>query len=347
MRLESDSRTPVSPKGRCSLRNPYLIPWFLLLLCAPLLGQSGTFTGVVSDSTEAVLPGVELTITNLNTGQERTATTGDKGLYRATNLPRGRYDLAAALAGFKTHARSDVELTVGEIKRVDFRLEPGEITARVTVTGKTPVVNTEEGRISTLVTEAQISSLPLNGRNVFALAVTQPGVVALDGVGMQSVSSSFSAQGNRHRATNFMLDGTDLNRPGIGGEPALIPVQDAVEEFRLSKLRDQKAWTLSGGEKRRLEVARAMIQNPKIILLDEPFVGIDPITVSELKTTIQDLRKRGIGFLITDHNVRETLPIIDRAYLIYDGQILLDADSETLLKDPKAREIYLGQDFEI
>ncbi len=234
MRLESDRRVSVSSRGPRAYHRAHLAPWFFLLLCTPLLGQSGTFTGLVSDSTDAVLPGVELTITNLNTGEERTAITGDKGLYRATNLPRGKYELAAALAGFKTHAHSDVELTVAEIKRVDFRLEPGEITTRVTVTGKTPVVNTEEGRISTLVTEAQISSLPLNGRNVFALAVTQPGVVSLDGVGMQSVSSSFSAQGNRHRATNFILDGTDLNRPGIGGEPALIPVQDAVEEFRLS-----------------------------------------------------------------------------------------------------------------
>ncbi|MFH2201530.1 MAG: LPS export ABC transporter ATP-binding protein [Elusimicrobiota bacterium] len=124
-------------------------------------------------------------------------------------------------------------------------------------------------------------------------------------------------------------------------------VSDLLAEFRLAKLRRQKAWTLSGGEKRRLEVARAMIQNPKIILLDEPFVGIDPITVSELKGTIEELRARGIGFLITDHNVRETLPIIDRAYLIYDGQIILDGTSDELLNDPKAREIYLGKDFKI
>ncbi|MEK7746550.1 MAG: ATP-binding cassette domain-containing protein, partial [Elusimicrobiota bacterium] len=90
-------------------------------------------------------------------------------------------------------------------------------------------------------------------------------------------------------------------------------VKELLEEFGLWKLRRQPAWTLSGGEKRRLEIARAMIQDPKIILLDEPFVGIDPITVGELKQMIFKLRERGIGFLITDHNVRETLPIIDRA----------------------------------
>ncbi|MBI3548337.1 MAG: LPS export ABC transporter ATP-binding protein [Elusimicrobia bacterium] len=122
-------------------------------------------------------------------------------------------------------------------------------------------------------------------------------------------------------------------------------VKSLLEEFGLWKLRHQKAWTLSGGEKRRLEVARVMIQNPQIILLDEPFVGIDPITVGDLKKTIFSLRDRGIGFLITDHNVRETLPIIDRAYLIYDGKILMSGNAAELTKDPKARELYLGADF--
>ncbi len=124
-------------------------------------------------------------------------------------------------------------------------------------------------------------------------------------------------------------------------------VKELLEEFGLWKLRRQPAWTLSGGEKRRLEIARAMIQDPKIILLDEPFVGIDPITVGELKQMIFKLRERGIGFLITDHNVRETLPIIDRAYLIFEGRILKEGTSKELIDDPKAREIYLGHDFEM
>ncbi len=124
-------------------------------------------------------------------------------------------------------------------------------------------------------------------------------------------------------------------------------VKDLLEEFGLWELRRQLAWTLSGGEKRRLEVARAMIHNPKLILLDEPFVGIDPITVGELKGMISKLRSQGIGILITDHNVRETLPIIERAYLIYDGQILVEGGSQQLLNDPKARALYLGADFKI
>ena len=124
-------------------------------------------------------------------------------------------------------------------------------------------------------------------------------------------------------------------------------VDALLGEFGLMKLKDQKAWTLSGGEKRRLEVARVMINNPRIILLDEPFVGIDPITVSDLKKIILHLKEKGIGVLITDHNVRETLSITDRSYLIYNGQILIDGNANTLLNDPKARELYLGWDFKL
>jgi len=124
-------------------------------------------------------------------------------------------------------------------------------------------------------------------------------------------------------------------------------VDKLLEEFGLARLRKQKALTLSGGEKRRLEVARVMINEPKIILLDEPFVGIDPITVSELKGIIGMLKGRGIGVLITDHNVRETLSITDRSYLIHSGEILTEGAAEVLLNDKRARELYLGWDFKM
>ena len=124
-------------------------------------------------------------------------------------------------------------------------------------------------------------------------------------------------------------------------------VDELLNEFGLSKLAKQKAWTLSGGEKRRMEIARCMISNPKIILLDEPFVGIDPITVSDLRHMIFKLKDKGIGVLITDHNVRETLPLTERAYLIYDGKILVEGDQQTLLNDKNARKLYLGEDFKM
>lgn len=124
-------------------------------------------------------------------------------------------------------------------------------------------------------------------------------------------------------------------------------VEQLLEEFGLTRLAKQKAWTLSGGEKRRMEIARCMISNPHIILLDEPFVGIDPITVSELRQMIFKLKDKGIGILITDHNVRETLPLTERAYLIYDGKILVEGNQETLLNDANARKFYLGEDFKM
>ena len=124
-------------------------------------------------------------------------------------------------------------------------------------------------------------------------------------------------------------------------------VDELLNEFGLTKLARQKAWTLSGGEKRRMEIARCMISNPKIILLDEPFVGIDPITVADLRQMIFKLKDKGIGVLITDHNVRETLPLTERAYLIYDGKILVEGDQNTLLNDENARKLYLGEDFKM
>ena len=124
-------------------------------------------------------------------------------------------------------------------------------------------------------------------------------------------------------------------------------VDQLLTEFGLTKLTKQKAWTLSGGEKRRMEIARCMISNPRIILLDEPFVGIDPITVAELRDMIFKLKSRGLGILITDHNVRETLPLTERAYLIYDGKILVEGSPEKLLADENARKLYLGENFKM
>ena len=120
-----------------------------------------------------------------------------------------------------------------------------------------------------------------------------------------------------------------------------------LEEFGLSHLTKQPAWSLSGGEKRRLEVARVMINNPHIILLDEPFVGIDPITVSELKKIILMLKEKGLGVLITDHNARETLSMTDRAYLMKAGQIFAQGTPEEVINNPVARTEYLGEDFHI
>lgn len=124
-------------------------------------------------------------------------------------------------------------------------------------------------------------------------------------------------------------------------------VERFLEELSLTHLRKQLSVTLSGGEKRRCEIARALITDPKFLLLDEPFVGIDPITVADIQHIIGQLRQKGLGILITDHNVRETLEIIDRAYIIYEGKILLEGNARELLENPEARRVYLGEKFKL
>ena len=118
-----------------------------------------------------------------------------------------------------------------------------------------------------------------------------------------------------------------------------------LEELDLTPIRKSKAYQLSGGEKRRLGITRALVTSPKLLLLDEPFSGIDPIAVYEVQKIVRRLKERGLGILITDHNVRETLKLIDRGYIIHKGQVLVAGSAEFLANDPKAREIYLGPEF--
>lgn len=120
-----------------------------------------------------------------------------------------------------------------------------------------------------------------------------------------------------------------------------------LDEFSITHLKDSNALALSGGERRRVEIARALAADPVFMLLDEPFAGIDPIAVNDIKQLVKQLTRRGIGVLITDHNVRETLRLVDRAYLIYEGTVMIQGRPETIADDPEARRIYLGDDFEL
>jgi len=124
-------------------------------------------------------------------------------------------------------------------------------------------------------------------------------------------------------------------------------LRQLLEELNLVHLADRQAHKLSGGERRRVEISRALVREPAFMLLDEPFVGIDPIAVGEIQDIVRRLRERGLGVLITDHNVRETLSITDRAYIMYEGRILLQGSAEDLANDPRAREIYLGERFRL
>ncbi|MDA8990902.1 LPS export ABC transporter ATP-binding protein [Opitutales bacterium] len=123
-------------------------------------------------------------------------------------------------------------------------------------------------------------------------------------------------------------------------------VELRLEELGLTNLAKQKADTLSGGERRRLEITRALVLSPSFLLLDEPFSGVDPKSVSEVNKIIIGLKSKGMGILITDHNVRETLRVVDRAYLLYEGEVLAHGDADFLISDPETRRKYLGEDFE-
>ncbi len=136
--------------------------------------------------------------------------------------------------------------------------------------------------------------------------------------------------------------GTDLSTPQMNQV-----IDELLEEFNIDHLRNQQALSLSGGERRRLEIARALATNPKFILLDEPFAGVDPISVEDIKKIITHLKARGIGVLITEHNVRETLGICDRAYILNDGKVIAEGNAAAIVANEEVRNVYLGKSFSL
>ena len=138
-----------------------------------------------------------------------------------------------------------------------------------------------------------------------------------------------------------------LETTSLPHEKQLEKMEDLLEEFDINHVRKSIGTALSGGERRRVEIARSLATDPAFILLDEPFAGIDPIAVADIQNMIAHLAKRGIGILITDHNVRETLSIVDKAYILASGEVLLHGDSESIANDPIARKYYLGENFKM
>ena len=138
-----------------------------------------------------------------------------------------------------------------------------------------------------------------------------------------------------------------LEMTSLSKEDQKRKVESLLEEFGLGHIRDARGDVLSGGERRRTEIARCLAVDPSFILLDEPFAGIDPIAVEDIQKIVRDLKRKNIGILITDHNVHETLSICDRSYLLYEGRILKAGTTEELANDPEARKLYLGENFEL
>lgn len=138
-----------------------------------------------------------------------------------------------------------------------------------------------------------------------------------------------------------------LETTSLSQEEQLNKMNELIDEFRIEHIRKSVGTALSGGERRRVEIARSLVTDPAFILLDEPFAGIDPIAVADLQDMIAHLAQRGIGILITDHNVRETLSIVDKAYILASGKVLLHGDSASIANDPVAKKYYLGENFKM
>ena len=153
-----------------------------------------------------------------------------------------------------------------------------------------------------------------------------------------SVFRELTVEDNLHAVLEFQ---------SISDEERHARVESLIDEFGLERVRDSKGYALSGGERRRTEIARALSTRPRFFLLDEPFAGVDPIAVEDIQSIVAGLQERGIGVLITDHNVHETLAITDRAYLLYEGKILKHGTAEELAADPEVRKRYLGEKFSL
>lgn len=219
---------------------------------------------------------------------------------------------------------------------VSIHVKPGEIVGLLgpNGAGKTTtfnmivgIVRPDEGAV--VFEEKEITGLPMHLR-------------ARAGVGYLTQEPSVFRKLSVADNIMAILETCDLGRV-----ERHVRLKTLLDELDLTDLSGSMAYQLSGGEKRRLEITRALVTSPKLLLLDEPFAGIDPIAVYEVQKIVRRLRERGLGILITDHNVRETLKLVDRAYLIHQGRVLLEGDAEYLVDDPKAREIYLGPDFNI
>jgi lipopolysaccharide export system ATP-binding protein len=245
------------------------------------------------------------------------AETSEKGVIRAQALAK-HYDAKVAV--------QDVSLTLqaGEIVGLLGPNGAGKTTTFYMVVGLIPATH---GRVY------------LDGRNVTAMPMWQR---ARGGIGYLPQEASVFRKLTVWENVMAVVETLDLNERERRDRTA-----QQLTELGLEKLARQPAFTLSGGERRRLEIARALATKPRFLLMDEPFSGVDPISVAEVQSIIRKLKERGIGILITDHNVRETLSIVDRAYLIHQGRVLVSGTPSEIVSNPESRRHYLGESFKL
>ena len=239
---------------------------------------------------------------------------------------RGLSVVSIAKSYDKRSVLSDVSVSVGRGEVVGL-LGPngaGKTTCFYSVMG---LVKPDSGRI--LLDGDDITGLPMYRRAILGLGYLPQET---------SIFRGLSVEKN-------ILTVLELSEPDPTARAAKL--EKLLGEFGLTRLRDAPAMALSGGERRRAEIARALAADPSIMLLDEPFAGIDPLSIADIRDLICELKKRGIGVLITDHNVRETLEIVDRAYIIYDGRVLFTGSPAELVADANVRRLYLGEGFSL
>ena len=218
----------------------------------------------------------------------------------------------------------DIEINRGEVVGLLGPNGAGKTTTFYMITG---MIKPYSGNI--FLDDTDITKMPMYKR-------------ALNGVGYLAQEPSVFTNLTVEENIRLVLETTNLTK-----EEQSEKLEKLLDEFSIGRIRDSKSFILSGGERRRTEIARCLVTNPDFVLLDEPFAGIDPIAVEDIQKIIKKLKEKNIGVLITDHNVRETLTITDRSYLLYNGKILKSGTTKDLIEDEEAKKLYLGTKFKM
>lgn len=222
------------------------------------------------------------------------------------------------------------------IRDVSMNLNRGEVVALLgpNGSGKTTCFYSIAGLVSPEGGQVLIDGVDVTGLPMYRRARMGIGYLPQE----VSIFRGLSVEDNILAVLEIALDDRHKRRERL---------EELLSEFSITHLRRAPALALSGGERRRVEIARCLAADPKYLLLDEPFAGVDPIAVGEIRHLVSDLKRRGIGVLITDHNVRETLDIVDRAYILHDGAVLMSGTTDEVVRDENVRRVYLGQNFRI
>jgi lipopolysaccharide export system ATP-binding protein len=243
-----------------------------------------------------------------------TVTQGDAGLH--VQSLRKSYKKRLVIRDFS------MQLNRGEVVALLGPNGSGKTTCFYCIAG---LVTPEGGQV--LIDGRDVTALPMYRRARLGIGYLPQEV---------SIFRGLSVEDNINAVLEIMIPERHKRRERL---------EELISEFNITHIRRAPALALSGGERRRVEIARCLAANPSYLLLDEPFAGVDPIAVGDIRALVSDLKRRGIGVLITDHNVRETLEIVDRAYILHDGRVLMSGTTDEIVRDETVRRVYLGQNF--